>query len=152
MKSRASIKSHPLHPMLIPYPFAFLTGAFGFGVAGAVLRHRDLTMVSRYLVQTGVAAGVLAAVPGLLDLAESVPAESSARARATKHGLVNSTALLLFTAGWLAGRRSPRSPLSLALQGLGTAALSFGGWLGGTLSARSRRPGTAARTPAATPV
>jgi uncharacterized membrane protein len=33
MKSTASITSHPIHPMLIPFPFAFLAGAWGFRVA-----------------------------------------------------------------------------------------------------------------------
>jgi hypothetical protein len=27
MKSKAVVLGHPLHPMLVPFPFAFLTGA-----------------------------------------------------------------------------------------------------------------------------
>jgi uncharacterized membrane protein len=50
MKSTASITSHPIHPMLIPFPFAFLTGAWGFRVAAAFSENRDLKTVSRYLV------------------------------------------------------------------------------------------------------
>src|SRR5688500_11522048 len=124
MKSRASLKGHPIHPMLIPFPFAFLTGGWGFGVAGALLRNRDLTTVSRHLVPTGIAAGLLAAVPGAIDYFGSVPPASSASKRATQHALVNVTALLLFAAGWMTGRRSRRSTLSLTLQGMGTAAIS----------------------------
>lgn len=126
--------------MLIPFPFAFLTGGWGFGVAGALLGNRELTTVWRYLVPTGVAAGLVAAVPGMLDFAERVPPDSSARSRAAKHGLLNSTALLLFTAGWIAARRSRRGPalLPLVLQGLGAAALSMGGWMGGTLVFRNQ--------------
>ena len=41
MKSRASIKSHPLHPMLIVYPFAFLTG-YGGGALSAEHRGRPV--------------------------------------------------------------------------------------------------------------
>src|SRR6185503_3330485 len=61
MKSTASIKSHPIHPMLIPFPFAFLTGGWGFGVAGAVSGNEDLKTVSRYLVPAGLVVGLLAA-------------------------------------------------------------------------------------------
>jgi nitrite reductase/ring-hydroxylating ferredoxin subunit/uncharacterized membrane protein len=139
MKSRASINGHPIHPMLISFPFAFLTGGWGFGVAGALLRNRDLTTVWRHLVPTGVAAGLVAAVPGILDFAGRVPPDSSAKSRAAKHGLLNSAALLLFTAGWIVARRSRRGPtLPLVLQGLGTAALSLGGWMGGTLVFRNQ--------------
>src|SRR5688572_7560956 len=46
MRSYASIKGHPLHPMLINYPFAFLTGAFAFGLAARAARRGDLQLVS----------------------------------------------------------------------------------------------------------
>ena len=138
MKSRASIKSHPIHPMLITYPFAFLTGGWGFGLAGAVWRRREWTTVSQYLVPAGVAAGLLAAVPGIIDYRYSVPPKSSAKERATKHALINTSALALFTAGWLLGKGSRRQTIPLVLQTLGTAAISVGGWLGGTLAYRNQ--------------
>ena len=34
MKSKAVALGHPIHPMLIPFPFAFLTGAVLFDAAG----------------------------------------------------------------------------------------------------------------------
>jgi uncharacterized membrane protein len=34
MKSKAVLLGHPVHPMLIPFPFAFLTGAFAFDAMG----------------------------------------------------------------------------------------------------------------------
>src|ERR671934_160315 len=33
MRTKASIRGHPIHPSLIPFPFAFLWGAFAFVVA-----------------------------------------------------------------------------------------------------------------------
>lgn len=129
---------HPLHPMLIVYPFAFLTGAFGFGLAGMTSRNRDLTTVSRYLVPAGVAAGILAAVPGLVDYLGSVPPKSSARLRAAQHGLLNAAGLALFTASVFVGRSNRRRRLPLLLQGLGTAAMSIAGHLGGTLVYRNQ--------------
>jgi nitrite reductase/ring-hydroxylating ferredoxin subunit/uncharacterized membrane protein len=124
--------------MLIPYPFAFLTGGWGFGMAGALSRRDELRTVSQYLVPAGVAAGLLAAVPGIIDYRASVPPHSSGKERAMKHAILNTTALALFTAGWLLGRGSRRTVGPLALQTLGAAAISVGGWMGGTLAYRNQ--------------
>src|SRR5512138_2269594 len=137
MKSTASIKTHPIHPMLIPYPFAFLTGAWGFRVAAALSENEDLKTVSRYLVPAGLAAGLVAAIPGLVDYLGSVPPQSSAKARATKHALFNAGSLALFALSWLADRKRGRV-LPLALETAGTATLCVGGWLGGTLAYRNQ--------------
>src|SRR4030095_11686024 len=147
MKSTASIKSHPIHPMLIPFPFAFLTGAWGFRVAAVFSDNEDLKMVSRYLVPTGLAAGLLAAVPGVVDYLGSVPPRSSARQRATQHALFNIGSLTLFALSWFADRKRRRG-LPLALETAGTATLcaagrvagplGSAGWMGGTLAYRNQ--------------
>lgn len=124
--------------MLIVYPFAFLTGAFGFNVAATVTRRRDLADVSQRLIPAGIAAGLLAAVPGLLDYERSVPPDSSAKVRATKHALLNTTALGLFTLSWLLGKGGRRRGLPLMLQGAASAAMSAAGYMGGTLVYRNQ--------------
>lgn len=138
MKSRASLKSHPIHAMLIPFPFAFLAGGWAYAIAGALWKRDELTTVSQYLVRTGVAAGLAAAVPGAVDYAATVPPASSAKLRATKHALLNTAALALFTTGWLLGRRGPGRAMPLVLETLGLGAISLGGWLGGTLVYRNQ--------------
>ena len=35
MRSKASFRSHPIHPALVHFPLAFLIGAFGFDLAGS---------------------------------------------------------------------------------------------------------------------
>jgi nitrite reductase/ring-hydroxylating ferredoxin subunit/uncharacterized membrane protein len=138
MRSTASIHGHPIHPMLIAFPFAYLAGGVVAGLAGALLRRSDLTMVSRYLVPAGVTTGLIAAVPGVIDYVASVPPNSSAKARATKHGLVNTSALALFAAGWARGRGNGRQIVPLTLETVGMVVLSIGGWLGGTLVYRNQ--------------
>jgi nitrite reductase/ring-hydroxylating ferredoxin subunit/uncharacterized membrane protein len=138
MKSHASISGHPLHPMLIVYPFAFLTGGFGFNAAAAASHDRDLSIVADRLIPVGLIAALVAAVPGLIDYLEAVPPDSSAHNRARTHGLFNVTALGLFSAGWLLGRRRGWRTTALTLQGLGTAAMSVAGYLGGTLVYRNQ--------------
>jgi nitrite reductase/ring-hydroxylating ferredoxin subunit/uncharacterized membrane protein len=124
--------------MLVVYPFAFLTGAFGFSVAAAARRNRDLRTVADYLVPTGIATGLVAAVPGIIDYFNAVPPNSSGKERATKHALLNTTGLGLFATSWLLGRRRPRGALTLALQGLGSALMSVAGYMGGTLVYRNQ--------------
>ena len=138
MKSRASIRSHPLHPMLIVYPFAFLTGAFGFSLAAAASKKRDLREVSDHLIPAGLVAGLAAAVPGIIDYLNVVPPNSSGQDRARKHALLNVAGLGLFTASWLVGRGNGRLAAPLLLQALGSAALSVAGFLGGTLVYRNQ--------------
>jgi len=138
MRSAASFKGHPIHPMLIVYPFAFLTGAFGFNVAASASRRRDLAAVSHHLIPAGVAAGLLAAIPGIIDYQQSVPPRSSGKERATKHALLNVGALGLFTASWLLDRRRRAGAMPLLMQGIGTAMMSMAGYLGGTLVFRNQ--------------
>jgi nitrite reductase/ring-hydroxylating ferredoxin subunit/uncharacterized membrane protein len=123
--------------MLIPFPFAFLSGGWGFRVAAAVTGNEDLKTVAKYLVPAGLVAGLVAAVPGLVDYLGSVPPNSSAKERATKHALLNVTSLALFTAGWLAGRKRANA-LPLTLHSIGTATLCAGSWMGGTLAYRNQ--------------
>ncbi len=137
MRSAASVHGHPLHPMLVAFPVAYLAGAVATGAAGLLFGRPRLTRLSRELVPMGISAGLVAAVPGIVDYVQRVPPASSAQQRATTHGLLNASALLLFGAGWaLGGRRRPGA--SLAVQGLGLALLSRAGWLGGTLVYRNQ--------------
>ena len=79
MQSQASLKGHPIHPALIVYPFAFLTGAFGFNAAAAASNSRELRVVGDHLVPAGLVAGLVAAIPGLVDYLNSVPRRARVR-------------------------------------------------------------------------
>jgi nitrite reductase/ring-hydroxylating ferredoxin subunit/uncharacterized membrane protein len=125
--------------MLIVYPFAFLTGAFGFSLAAAARRNRDLQTVSDYLIPAGIASGLVAAVPGVIDYLTVVPPKSSGKERATKHALLNVSGLSLFATSWLLNRNGHKgSSVPLALQALGSALMSMAGYMGGTLVYRNQ--------------
>src|SRR5918993_3173005 len=104
MKSKAIALGHPIHPMLIPFPIGFLTGAVLFDIAG---RFRDMPSwwtTGGYLAIAGIIAALLAAIPGIVDYLYTVPPNSSAKQRATKHAAANSTAVVLFiVAVWMRG-------------------------------------------------
>ena len=138
MRSTASLKGHPIHPMLVPFPFAFLTGALLFDVAGRLFNKPDYGVTARHLTAAGIGAGLAAAVPGAVDYFTSVPPKSSAGERATKHALSNVTALALFGASWFLRRGYKATADSIAAQIAGFGIMSVGGWMGGTLVYRNQ--------------
>lgn len=139
MKSKAVLLGHPAHPMLIPFPLAFLTGAFLFDAAGWLVESPALWATGGHLAPLGVAAGLLAAIPGLVDYLYTVPPRSSGRTRATKHLLSNAAALALFAIAWaFRGELATGPTLAvLALEAVGFLLLGAGGYLGGTLVTRN---------------
>lgn len=133
MKSTANVAEHPIHPMLIPYPFAFLSGALGFRLAAAARRSQALEQTADHLRAAGIASAVVAAVPGIVDYLTVVPS-GTPRQKATVHALSNSGALVCFAAAAAASRRGGQRGRVIGLETLGTLLLSVGGWLGGDLS------------------
>lgn len=138
MRSRASYKGHPIHPMLIPFPFAFLTGAFLFDAAAAWTGNMDLSYTGRNLTLAGIGMGLVAAIPGAVDYFGSVPPRSSGRTRATKHALANTSALALFAVSYALREDGDASIATLAAQFAGVVLLSMGGYMGGTLVYRNQ--------------
>src|SRR4051812_16916093 len=100
MRSKASFRGHPIHPALIPFPFAFLYGGFGFDLLGHLSGKSAWWTTGGYLVLLGILTALLAAVPGFVDYFKTVPPESSGKQRATRHMLVNLSAVILFSIAW----------------------------------------------------
>jgi uncharacterized membrane protein/nitrite reductase/ring-hydroxylating ferredoxin subunit len=138
MKSKANVKSHPLHPILVNFPIAFFTGTLLFEAIGVATGRGDLNHVAYYLEIGGIGFGLLAAVPGFIDFLYTVPPKSSGKKRAAKHGLLNVTVVILFSIA-LFMRRQPDTSvyLLLVLELVGVILLSIAGWLGGTLVYRN---------------
>jgi nitrite reductase/ring-hydroxylating ferredoxin subunit/uncharacterized membrane protein len=139
MKSKAVLLGHPAHPMLIPFPLAFLTGAFVFDAAGFLGGKASWWMTGGHLALLGILSAWLAAIPGVVDYLHTVPPRSSGKERATKHMFANLTAVALFGIAWFVrGERTDGSAiLVLGLEGIGFAALMLGGYMGGTLVTRN---------------
>jgi uncharacterized membrane protein len=134
MKSRAVIGNHPIHPMLIPFPIAFLTGAVAFDIASRVLSSESLYTTAGHCMIAGIVMGVVAAIPGLIDFTSIIPEDSRAKNKATYHIIVNTVALIAFLVAFLA--RPPfaaRNLITVLPAYMGFLFLSVGGWLGGSL-------------------
>jgi nitrite reductase/ring-hydroxylating ferredoxin subunit/uncharacterized membrane protein len=140
MRSKASIKGHPIHPALIPFPFAFLYGALLFDILGLAADSAPLWTTGGHLAAAGIIAAIAAAVPGLIDYFYTVPPNSTGKTRATRHMAVNLGAVTLMAAAlWLRpGGSVPPGVPTLALEVVAVALLTMGGWMGGTLVSRNQ--------------
>jgi uncharacterized membrane protein/nitrite reductase/ring-hydroxylating ferredoxin subunit len=140
MRSKASYRGHPIHPALIPFPFAFLTGAFAFDLLGVLLDRPSWWATGAHLLLAGIAMALLAAVPGAIDYFYTVPSGSSGKRRATKHALANLSAVaLLALVYWLRGDTSVApDPVLLGVEAIAVGLLAVGGWMGGTLVNRNQ--------------
>jgi uncharacterized membrane protein/nitrite reductase/ring-hydroxylating ferredoxin subunit len=140
MRSKASYKGHPIHPALIPFPFAFLYGAFLFDLAGRLTGRPPWWTTGAYLSLVGVVAALAAAIPGFIDYFGTVPPNSSGKRRATKHMILNLAAVTLFAGAWAIRGEPDAVPgvLVLAVEAFGLALLTVGGWLGGVLVSRNQ--------------
>lgn len=140
MRSSAHIKGHPIHPMVIPFPFAYLFGSAGIGLWARATGKSKWFRTATHMNTLGLGSAVMAAVPGLVDYFFAVPPKSSAHDRATKHLLANVSAVGLFTAARI-GHRDPDAPppvWALGLELCGAGLLAVGGWMGGTLVYRNQ--------------
>jgi len=134
MKSTAHINGHPVHPMLIPYPFALLSSAVAFDVGARVTGQRSWSQTAAHLTDAGLGTALVAAVPGIVDYFGTVPRHTTARRSATQHALCNVSALVCFALARSSRTEDGELPSTgLALALVGTGLLSVGGWLGGEL-------------------
>lgn len=140
MRSTASYRGHPIHPALIPFPLAFLSGAFVFDALGVLLDWSAGWTTGAHLSLAGIAMALLAAVPGSIDYFRTVPPRSSGKKRATRHAIANLSAVALFAlAWWLRGpAASEPGPILLLMEAAGVVLLTIGGWMGGTLVNRNQ--------------
>lgn len=140
MRSKASYQGHPIHPALIPFPLAFLYGAFVFDLAGRIVDRPTWWTTGAYLALAGIAMALVAAVPGFVDYVYTVPPRSTGKQRATKHMIANLSAVSLFALAWWLRGDTVATPriAQLVLEGIGVGLLTAGGWMGGVLVNRNQ--------------
>jgi nitrite reductase/ring-hydroxylating ferredoxin subunit/uncharacterized membrane protein len=138
MRSRASYKGHAIHPALIPFPFAFLTGALVFDAAGWLFGWPDWWRTGALLARAGIAMALVAAVPGIIDYIYTVPPKSSGKKRATQHMLFNLSAVAAVAAAAVVRDAANPSLLALGLEAAGVGLLLYGSSMGGVLVARNQ--------------
>ena len=132
MASPASVKKHPIHPMLVALPIGLWVFALVCDVVRAAGGPAIWETVAIYCVAAGIVGALLAAIPGLIDYF-SID-ESEMKRIANLHLVVNLGAVFLFAINlWLRFRLSAESRVPLALSIFGVLAIAIGGWLGGEM-------------------
>ena len=138
MASPASIGKHPIHPMLIPFPFALWTFSL---VADLIYLWRGNPIwkdwIAFYTLAAGIVGAALAAVPGIIDYFSIKDPKVSKIA--AWHARLNVLALLIFAAS-LYLRTAGGSQIvdgsyivPVALSVVGVLLISISGWLGGEM-------------------
>jgi uncharacterized membrane protein len=132
MASPASVKKHPLHPMLVGFPIGLWVFALVCDVVAAGGAAGPWPTVALYSIAGGIVGAILAAVPGLIDYF-SID-EPAMKRIATFHLLVNVGALLVFALNlWSRLALPPTSLAPLILSIIGVVGVGVGGWLGGEM-------------------
>ena len=132
MSSPASIKNHPIHPILVGLPIGLwifgLVSDIVFSAGGAPV----WSTVAFCSIAGGIVGALLAAVPGFIDYLSIDEAEM--KHLATYHLLINLGAVVLFAINLWSRLRLPiTSHVPLVLSIFGVAAIVVSGWFGGEM-------------------
>ena len=133
-EARAKALGHPIHTMLIPFPFGLLATSAIFDGMHVYTDNPLWATISYYMIVAGVISGILAAAFGIYDWM-GLPRNSRAWRIGFFHGLGNELAMATWAVSWHLRQPDPSHPSTLAL-GLSFAAFAGAcvtGWLGGEL-------------------
>lgn len=132
--SRMKLAGHAIHPMLIPFPIAFFSGALATDIAFLWFSDPFWAEMSYWLLAGGVTMGGLAALVGIADF--SLVADIRRHLSAWNHFLM---AIMLMALGLVnllqrsADAAAVIWPWGLLLSLLSLVMLGITGWLGGKM-------------------
>ncbi len=138
MESKAKALGHPIHQMLIPFPFGLLSTAVIFDIIYLIWGNPTMVTVSYWMIIAGIIGAIAAAPFGFIDYL-AIPRDTRAKSVGLIHGLGNVVVLLLFIGSWYLRYSSPAivpyvpTTLALLLSFVGFGLAGMTGWLGGEL-------------------
>lgn len=130
--STAKVAGHPLHPMVIPFPIAFLVSMFITDLVYLNTRDPIWARASMWLLGAGISMALLAAVLGFTDFFGD---RRVRRIRdAWMHMIGNLIAVLLAASNFYlratGGAEEAVAPVGATLSGVVVLLLLFNGWKG----------------------
>ena len=130
-RSTAKIATHPIHPMLVPFPIVCFILTFVVDIL-YVRGDTGVAGVSNWLLIIGLVMAALAAVAGLTDFFGDKRIQSS---DAVKHMLANVTAVVLEIVNLVMRMNNPEfiASTGVYISGLVVLILLYSGWKGGDL-------------------
>lgn len=132
--TRMSVYKHPVHPMLVTFPIAFLVAAVGSDLLFWYEEDPFWARMSLWLVGGGTFMGILAGIAGTIEL--FLVHEIRRRSVAWSHFVAAVMLLSVGFANWTYRVDDPIGavlPWGLYLSLLGAALVGIAGWLGGHL-------------------
>jgi uncharacterized membrane protein len=146
MESRAKALGHPIHQMLIPFPFGLLATAVLFDIVYLFLstpsRADHISTAAFWMIVAGIVGGLAAAPFGFIDFL-AIPEGTRAKTVGRIHGISNFVVLILFAVSLWMRYNSPARPftrepttLAIVLSLAGFVLAGVAGWLGGELVTR----------------
>lgn len=137
--STVAIAGHPLHPALVIFPVAFLTGVLGSDIAYLWTNDPFWARASFWLIAVGLIAGVAAAITGILDFIKIKRARD--RSAGWLHMGGNIVVMVLSLINLLLRMGDAIAiiwPWGVTLSAIVATLLGITGWLGGELSFRHK--------------
>jgi uncharacterized membrane protein len=130
--STANVGNHPIHPMLVPFPIAFLVGAFASDLAFWATSNPFWAQASMWLIGAALVMGALAALAGLTDFLgdRRIRALPAAWYHFIGNGTAVTLALINFLLRYGQGSEAAIRPWGLLLSLVVVGILLFTGWKG----------------------
>jgi uncharacterized membrane protein len=137
--SSVAVAGHPLHPVLVLFPIAFLVGAAGTDIGYWLTSDPFWARASLWLIGVGFAAGILAAITGFLDFFKVKRVRD--RSAGWLHMGGNVAVMVLSLINLVLRQGNPAEPIvytGLAISVVVATLLGITGWFGGELSFRHK--------------
>ena len=139
LRVQLQLQAHPLHPVLVLFPIAFLVGAAGTDIGYWLTSDPFWARASLWLIGVGFAAGILAAITGFLDFFKVKRVRD--RSAGWLHMGGNVAVMVLSLINLVLRQGNPAEPIvytGLAISVVVATLLGITGWFGGELSFRHK--------------
>ena len=137
--STVAIAKHPLHPLLVTFPIAFLSGAAGADLGYLFTHDPFWARAAIWLIGAGFISGLVAAVAGMSDFLRIDRVRK--RSAGWIHMTGNITALVLTLINWILRWNNVEGaivPLGLIISTIVASLLAITGWFGAELIYRHK--------------
>lgn len=137
--SSVAIAGHPIHPVIVVFPVAFLTAAVGTDIGYWLTKDYFWARASTWLIGLGLVAGILAAIVGMSDFIK-IPRVRK-RTAGWAHMTLNAVALVMSAMNFWLRLDNPIGfivPVGTVTSVVVATLLGLGGWYGGELSFRHK--------------
>jgi uncharacterized membrane protein len=137
--STAAIAGHPIHPLLVLFPIAFLVAAFGTDLGYWLTRDPFWARASIWLIGAGFISGIVAAIPGLMDFIGITRVRK--RSAGWFHLIANIVILSLSLVNWilrLGNLTGSIIPVGSIISTIVAVLLGLSGWYGAELIYRHK--------------